>query len=165
MALLLNYSDITEVSSPSPNTGVSDHDNQRLVRRRNNRKSKKDRSKHTHNAQRFFRPDYFSCAKENIVNLTGKPLTRQQTTLLSRGLSFIFRTPESDARELMTDLGTFIRNTKIKLLVRSQREQPRKSKHISGTARLIPSYKGDSHWCKQTDWPSNYVVKLRTIFM
>ena len=154
----LNYSNITEVSSPSTNTGASYHDNRR---KRNNRKSKKDRSKHTHDAQRCVRPDCFSCAKENVVNLTGKPLTRQQTTLLSRGLSFIPRTPESDARELMTDLGTFIRNTKIKcgkLLVQSQREQSRKSKHISGTPSLIPSYEGDSHWRKQTDWPSNRLL-------
>jgi len=61
-------------------------------------------------------------------------------------------------RELMTDLGTFIRNTKIKLLVQSQREQSRKSKHINGTPSLIPSYEGDSQWRKQTDWPSNRLL-------
>jgi len=152
LADLLNYSNITE-TSPSVDSGVTD--SQVSTSKRKNRKSKKG-IKHPHNTQRCVTPECFSCATENVVNLTGRALSRQQITLLSRGLSFIPKTPE---RELMTDLGTFIRNTKIqcgKLLVRSQREQSRKDKHVKGTPRLAPNYEREGQ--QQKEWPSNRLL-------
>ena len=126
-----------------------------------NRKSKKDRCKHIHNSKKCIRPHCFSCAKENVVNLTGKSLSRQQITLLSKGLSYVPRTPESSARDIMIDLGTFIRNTKIKcgrLLTQSKRTHTKKSKHIDGTPSLIPHYEEGARLHRQTDWPSNRLL-------
>ena len=162
MAQLLDFSDISSTSSEAPVTDAVDDSSGPPGTRKKITKSKKDRAKlGAHNSQKCIRPHCFSCAKENVVNLTGKPLSRQQITLLSQGLSFIPRTPETSTRELMTDLGKFIENTKIecgKLLVQSKREHVKKPKHIEGTPRMPPSYEEGRHWHKQTEWPSNRLL-------
>lgn len=69
--------------------------NYRYIQRREKRpgsQRKTDPSIHT--KQSCIRPNCFSYAKENMLNLTGKPLSRQ-ITLLSNSLSFIPRTEES----------------------------------------------------------------------
>ena len=82
-------------------------------------------------------------------------------------MSFIPRTPETGARELMTDLGKFNKNTKIKcgkLLVQSRREHVKKPKHIEGTPRMPPvTRRDDTGTNKQNGPPTDYsVVKWRT---
>jgi len=155
LAQLMNYSDISSLDTDGAHRDTA-MDGRGTGPVRRNRKSKKDRSKTTiQNTQRCIIPDCFSCAKENVVNLTGKPLSRQQITLLSKGLSFIPRTPDSEARELSNDLGQFIKKTKIKcgkLLVKSKKENQMKnmkSNRHNGT----PSISQEDHSeRKQTDW-------------
>ena len=88
-------------------------------------------------------------------------LTREQITLLPKGLSFIPSPRESDPRELMNDMGQFIRNTKIKcgkLIVQSQRQYRMRPRQVAGTPQLTSSYAENCHWHKQNDWPSNRLL-------
>jgi len=164
VAKLLDYSYISSQNSDSLHCDSAGVDHNTGSRRRN-RKSRKDRHKNIHDARRCVIPDCFSCAKENVVNLTNRPLNRQQITLLSKGLSFIPSTPESDARELSKDLGEFISNVKIKcgkLLVKSQRNKHSKKRRINNnsnnTTNSLPHFEEEHCQRKQTDWPSNRLL-------
>ena len=126
-------------------------------RRKRNRKSKKDRLKNPHNNTTCTIPDCYSCAKNNVFNLTGKPLSREQTLLLSKGLSFIPKTPESEPRELMIDLGKFIQKVKNKcgkILVKSRRKNSNSTTRRMNRLNDTPQLTQDNQR-KQTDWPSN----------
>jgi len=123
-------------------------------KQRRNRKSKKDRSKHPHGKLKCVRPDCFSCSQDNVFNLTGKPLSREQTLLLSKRLSFIPRTAEVSARELMIDLGKFIQKVKIKcgkLTVKAHRQMTGRkgTKHVPGTPQI-----NQHQWYKQIGHPT-----------
>jgi len=81
----------------------------------------------------------------------GIPPSRQQTLLLSKGLSFI-------PRAVMIDLVKFMQNVKIKcgkLTVKAHRHitGSKGTKHVPGTAQL-----SQHQWHKQTDWPSNRLM-------
>jgi len=90
--------------------------------------------------------------------------------LLAKGLSFIPRTPERDAKEFSRDLGEFIKTTCGKILVKSQREQlkkNKKSKHTKGTPRLTPHHSDEYCQRKQTNWLSNRLMssQMEILFM
>jgi len=76
---LMSFSNVTEVelSQSSHNTSGKN---------KRNRKSKKDRIKQPHNSTTCTRPECYSCAKDNIFNLTGRPLGREQILTVVQGI-------------------------------------------------------------------------------
>ena len=103
-----------------------------------NRKSKKNRPTkfEHHDQQKCISPDCFTCATNNVVNLTGKPLSKDEIMVLNRGLSFVPTPLDPDPGEAMMDLGKFIHNVKMR------------------HAKI----KTDNRTITQTDWPSTRLL-------
>ena len=88
-----------------------------------NRKSLKDRNKHTnreHKPEICSNPNCSKCAADNIVNLSNIPLTRPQILLLSKGLSFVPTTNCAEHAEMIADLNIFANkaNRKLKQMIK-----------------------------------------------
>ena len=81
-----------------------------------NRPSKINRQSHAHDKTTCSNADCFTCAKDNIVNLSNITLTRPQITALSKGLSFIPTAKEISPRELIKNVDDFAQHTRTQYL-------------------------------------------------
>ena len=80
---------------------------------RHNRKSLRDRRKAgPHDCHKCTITDYLTYAEGNIANFSNLQLDRDQKLLLTRGLSFIPTATHSEPKEMMKDLGEYIKNIK-----------------------------------------------------
>ena len=84
---------------------------------KHNRKSYSARRKikQNHTPDNCVNPNCYNCAANNIVNLSKFPLSKAQTIVLSKGLSFIPTTDNATPMEIMKDFNTFTNKAKQKL--------------------------------------------------
>ena len=80
-------------------------------------KSHKQRIKYKkeHTVENCLNPHCFTCAKNNIINLSDSTLTRNQILLLNKGLSFVPTAKNAPAHEILRDFNTITNKTKRKL--------------------------------------------------
>ena len=112
--------------------------------RRHNRKSHSARKKiaQTHTPDNCTDPNCYSCATENIINLSGIPLFRAQTMVLSKGLSFVPTAVNVEPKEIVRDFNIFTNKANRKL---SQMVNPPRINKTSTTKEPVPPRRTNSH--------------------
>ena len=78
-----------------------------------NRKLRRDKQKLTqkHTPDNCINPNGHSCVADNVINLSGIPLSRVQTTVLSKGLSFVHTADNAKPTEIVRDFNIFANKT------------------------------------------------------